>query len=251
MKRFYLTSIYLFLYAPIAILVIYSFNNASFTNSVWQGFTWDWYHTLFNDSQIITNTLHSLTISTVAATLTAILGGLITTVFSFYRFAGRKLMKNSLLIYVVLPDIVIGTSLLMIFHVLHWSLGFWTLLIGHLMLCLPFVVITLDARMHDLDPFLFEAAKDLGASDTTIIRQILLPLMLPALLAAWLLSFTLSFDDVIISFFLTGPDYQVLSLYVYSMVKLGISPEINAICAVIFGVSLVLVTTAYGLLKRQ
>ncbi|GJM07564.1 MAG: spermidine/putrescine ABC transporter permease PotC [marine bacterium B5-7] len=254
MNRFlpkaYLSLVYLFLYLPIIIMIIYAFNNTNYPSSHWYGGTLHWFRALKQDSQLITNTLHSLTVASLASSIAVFFGAIISFALLCYRFAGRKVLKHTLLIYIVLPDILIATALFTLFHLFHFPTGFMTLLIGHILLCLPFVVMMLNSRLHDLDPYLFEAAKDLGASDWIVFIKVLLPLAMPAILAGWLLSFTLSLDDVIISFFLTGPSYQVLSLYIYSMVKVGVSPEINAICAVLFGFSLFLVASATALMRR-
>jgi spermidine/putrescine transport system permease protein len=148
------------------------------------------------------------------------------------------------------PDIVMAISLLALFLVLGAQLGFFTLLIAHITFCLPFVVVTVYSRLNGFDVKMLEAAKDLGASEWVILKQIILPLAKPAVAAGWLLSFTLSLDDVIISSFVTGPTYEILPLKIYSMVKVGISPEVNALATVMLIVSLILVV-ASQLLARE
>ena len=168
-----------------------------------------------------------------------------------YRFAGRKVLNGTLFSLIILPDLVLGISLLLLVHMLGIPLGFLTLAIGHITLCLPFVAITINSRLVDIDPRLFEAARDLGASEVTVLWRVLLPQIVSSLIAAWLMSFTLSMDDVIISFFVTGPSFQVLPLYIYSLVRLGITPEINALCSIIFFATLVLILGAqWGIRKK-
>ncbi|MGU3842160.1 ABC transporter permease subunit, partial [Vibrio diabolicus] len=149
------------------------------------------------------------------------------------------------------PDIVMAISLLALFLVLGAQLGFFTLLIAHITFCLPFVVVTVYSRLNGFDVKMLEAAKDLGASEWVILKQIILPLAKPAVAAGWLLSFTLSLDDVIISSFVTGPTYEILPLKIYSMVKVGISPEVNALATVMLVVSLILVVISQLLAREK
>ncbi len=144
-----------------------------------------------------------------------------------------------------------GISLLILFSLLKITLGFWSLLLAHITFCIPFVVVTVYSRIVSFDQYIFEAAKDLGAKDTIILRRIILPLLWPALFAGWLLSFTLSIDDVIISYFVAGPHFEIFPLKIYSMVRLGVNPEINALCTVTFGLTLLLVVMSQLALRRK
>jgi spermidine/putrescine transport system permease protein len=134
---------------------------------------------------------------------------------------------------------------------LGMSLGFWSLLFSHITFCLPFVVITVYSRLKGFDVRMLEAAKDLGASETTILRKIILPLAMPAVAAGWLLSFTLSMDDVVVSSFVTGPTFEILPLKIYSMVKVGVSPEVNALATILMLLSLLLVAASQWLLRDR
>lgn len=134
-----------------------------------------------------------------------------------------------------------GISLLILFFLLKMRLGFWSLLLSHITFCIPFVAVTVYSRLSGLDKNVFEAARDLGANDFMSFRRIIIPMLWPAILAGWLLSFTLSLDDVIISFFVTGPDFQILPLYIYSLVRIGLKPELNALCSVMFAITLFIV----------
>ena len=238
LRIFYLLFAYSFLYVPLFILIAFSFYTKD------HQFTWEWYQQILQDPNLWTVSSHSLVVAMTAATLSTLLGTLAALVLTRYRFLGRKVLNGVLLSYVILPDLVIGISALLLMHLTHIPLGFVTLLMGHMMLCLPFVVITVNSRLLDFDTRLFEAAKDLGASEFLIFTKIIIPLLLPAIIAAWLMCFTLSMDDVIISFFLTGPEFQVLPLYIYSLVRLGITPEINALCSIIFMAMLALILLA-------
>lgn len=254
MKRFaaqaYLVLIYLFFYLPIAVLIVYSFNDASFS-LLWHGFTWEWYHHLLADTSLQMVALHSLLVGVLAASLASLFGTLIATSLYRYRFYGKNFLHSLLFVLIVSPDIVMAIALLILFSMLKAHLGFWTLLAAHTTFCTPFVAVTVYSRITSMDHNIFEAAKDLGASDYMVFRRIFIPLLWPAILAGWLLSFTLSLDDVIISFFVTGPEFNILPLEIFSMVKLGVKPEINALCSVMFGLTLLLALISQLALRKK
>src|SRR5579872_2307010 len=221
LKGSYLAAIYLFFYFPIAVLIVYSFNRSAYS-LVWQGFSMTWYHQLFNDSALFEVAWHSLAVAIIAASSATIIGTMASVTLYRYRFLGRKLLHALIFVLIVSPDIVMGISLLILFATTHTSLGFLTLLLSHITFCIPFVVVTVYSRLTGIDKNIFEAAKDLGANDFIIFIRIILPLIMPAVIAGWLLSFTLSMDDVIISFFVTGPNFEILPLKIYSLVRLGV-----------------------------
>jgi spermidine/putrescine transport system permease protein len=249
-KTLYLTAIYGFLYLPIAVLIIYSFNNAVFS-ATWQGTTLKWYSTLFHDPKLLRLTQNSLLLATLAASIATFLGILGSSALFHYRFWSRYLLNGLIFTLVTAPDLVFGISMLLLFTIFQFPLGFWSLLIAHITFCLPFVMVTLHSRLKTLNPHLFESAKDLGATDFIVFRRITLPLMLPALIAGWLLSFTLSIDDVIISFFVSGPNFQILPLYIYSEVRTGVTPEINALCTLLLAFTALLIFTAHYFSYRK
>jgi spermidine/putrescine transport system permease protein len=247
-KSLFITIVYLFLYLPVAIFIIYSFNNAKFS-SMWNGATLHWYRVLFSDIPLLIVTGHSLVIAVLAASMATFVGALGACALFRYRFFGKKLLDGLIFVLIIVPDLVFGISLLVLYVTLKIQLGFWTLLLAHITFCLPFVVVTVYGRLDGTDKNILEAAKDLGASDYLIFKRIILPLMIPALIAGWLLSFTLSMDDVIVSFFVSGPTYQILPLYIYSQIHVGITPEINALCTLIFVFTVTLVLASRFLLK--
>lgn len=236
----YLTAVYLFFYIPIIVLIVYSFNKAQYS-LVWHGFSMRWYYELFSDSDLWIAVCHSLILGIVAATIAMCIGGLAAICLYRYQFFGRKILYGLVFILILSPDIVMGISLLILFSLVKISLGFWSLLLAHITFCIPFVVVTVYSRIVSFDQYIFEAAKDLGATDTVIFTRVILPLLWPAFMAGWLLSFTLSLDDVIISYFVAGPDFEILPLKIYSMVRLGVKPEINALCTVTFLLTLILI----------
>jgi spermidine/putrescine transport system permease protein len=195
--------------------------------------------------------LNTLMVATLAATFASALGTLAALVLHRYRFPGRKVLHGSIFVLTVSPDIVMGIAMLMFFIAAKIELGFLTLLIAHITLCLPFVAVTVLARLAEFDENIIEAAKDLGATESRAFRHIILPMIMPAVAAGWLLSFTLSMDDVLISFFVTGPTFEILPLKIYSMVRLGVKPDINALSAVMFTLTVVLVLAAHALTRTR
>lgn len=249
LKNSYLTFIIAFLYLPIIVLIVFSFNAAKYAMT-WHGFSLQWYQVLFADDDLIRTAWHSAILGFSAATCTVVLGTLITTALYRYHFAGRKLLHNLLLVLIIAPDLVIGIILLILFSTTKVPLGFCSLLLAHITICLPFATLTIYSRAVTLDPNYFEAAKDLGANDTKVFFKILVPLLRPAILAAWLLAFAISLDDVIVSFFVSGPAFSILPLKIYSMTRLGITPEINALSSILLCATLVLILS-YQFIQRK
>ncbi|ELA7337077.1 TPA: spermidine/putrescine ABC transporter permease PotC [Vibrio parahaemolyticus] len=246
----FMALVYAFLYLPIIVLIVNSFNANKF-GMKWGGFTTKWYETLVNNDSLMQAAWHSLNVAVFSATAATIIGSLTAVALFRYSFKGKGAVNGMLFVVMMSPDIVMAISLLALFLVLGAQLGFFTLLIAHITFCLPFVVVTVYSRLNGFDVKMLEAAKDLGASEWVILKQIILPLAKPAVAASWLLSFTLSLDDVIISSFVTGPTYEILPLKIYSMVKVGISPEVNALATVMLIVSLVLVVISQLLAREK
>jgi len=249
-KGFYAGMVYLFLYLPLAVMAAYSFNASKYSLS-WKGFTLEWYVRLLHNTTLLNAALRSLTIATVSASVACIVGTLAAFMLHQYRFKGRRAVFGSLFIMMMSPDIVIAISLLVFFLAAGLSLGFWTLLLAHVTLCVPFVAATVYSRFRGFDRSVVEAARDLGASESQVFRRIVLPMALPGLMAGWLLSFTMSLDDVIISFFTTGPTYEVLPLRIYSMVRLGIKPDVNALSVLMIIITVAVVMLSRRLLKEK
>ncbi len=249
-SRLFLLLIYAFLYVPIIVLIIYSFNNSQYS-MLWHGFTWAWYQQLSSDSDLISSAVNSIALGVSASSIATLLGTLCAVSLYRYNFKGQKLLYFTVFLLILMPDIVIGTSLLILFSTANFELGFFSLLIAHITLCLPFVVIVIYSRLTTVDENIFEAALDLGATNSIIFKRILIPLLTPGLIAAWLLSFTLSLDDVIISYFVSGPNFQILPLQIFSMVKLGVDPEINALTSIIFAITVLFVLISHFSLRKK
>lgn len=246
----FMALIYAWFYIPIVILIVNSFNASRFGIN-WQGFTTQWYHLLLNNDSLLQAAQHSLIMGVLSASSATLIGSLTAVALYRYRFRGKPFVSGMLFVVMMSPDIVMAISLLVLFMLLGISLGFWSLLFSHITFCLPFVVITVYSRLKGFDVRMLEAAKDLGASETTILRKIILPLAMPAVAAGWLLSFTLSMDDVVVSSFVTGPTFEILPLKIYSMVKVGVSPEVNALATILMLLSLLLVAGSQWLLRDR
>lgn len=246
----FMSIIYAYLYIPIIILIVNSFNSSRFGIN-WKGFTTDWYAILFNNDSLLQAAGHSLTMAVTSATFATLIGSLAAVALYRYRFRGKKFVGGMLFVVMMSPDIVMAISLLVLFMILGVSLGFWSLLFSHITFCLPFVVVTVYSRLSGFDVKMLEVAKDLGAGEFTILRKIIMPLAMPAVASGWLLSFTLSMDDVVVSSFVTGPSYEILPLKIYSMVKVGVSPEVNALATILLGLSLVLVLISQLILRDR
>jgi len=246
----FMAIIYAWFYIPIVILIVNSFNASRFGIN-WQGFTTRWYSLLLNNDSLIQAAQHSLIMGVLSASCATMIGALTAVALFRYRFRGKPFVSGMLFVVMMSPDIVMAISLLVLFMLLGMSLGFWSLLFSHITFCLPFVVITVYSRLKGFDVRMLEAAKDLGASETTILRKIILPLAMPAVAAGWLLSFTLSMDDVVVSSFVTGPTFEILPLKIYSMVKVGVSPEVNALATILMLLSLLLVAASQWLLRDR
>jgi putrescine transport system permease protein len=229
-----------FLYLPMVILVIYSFN-ASRLVTVWGGWSLRWYSEFFNDRAMLEAAWTSFRVAAVSATIATLLGTLAAVALSRgERFKGRTLFSGMLYAPLVMPEVITGLSLLLLFVALNAERGFWTVTIAHTTLTMCFVAVVVQSRLGSLDRSLEEAAMDLGCDPPRAFVAVTLPLILPAIAAGWMLAFTLSLDDLVIASFTTGPGSATLPIRIYSEVRLGVKPEINAICtlaiAVIAGV---------------
>ena len=239
----YVFCIYLFLYLPIMILVAYSFNRSKL-NAIWTGFTLNWYIALARDTTIVHAAWNSLIVAIFSTIIAATIGTLGAIGMFRYRFRGKTVLSALLYIPMIMPEIVMGISLLVFFSMIKVPLGLISLILAHATFCIPFVALTVIARLEGFDRHLEEAAMDLGANNLQTLRYVTIPVIRPGILAGMLLSFTLSLDDVIISFFVSGPGSMTLPLKIYSMVKVAVTPEINALSTVMIVITLVLVLVA-------
>jgi putrescine transport system permease protein len=246
-----LTLGFAFLYLPIAILVIYSFN-ASRLVAVWGGWSTRWYAALLQDSALLEAAFTSLRIAFLSATVATVLGTMAAvTLVRMGRFRGR--LPFAALIYapIVMPEVITGLALLLLFVAIDFDRGFWTVTIAHTTITMCFVTLVVQARLVSFDRGLEEAAMDLGSPPLRTFLTITLPLIWPAIAAGWMLAFTLSLDDLVIASFTTGPGATTLPIRIYSDVRLGVKPEINAICTIMIAVVAAGIVAASLVIKRS
>jgi len=248
---------FIFLYAPIVSLIVFSFNESRLV-TVWSGFSTRWYGELLSNDQILSAAWISAQIAVISASLATVLGTLGAFVLvRFTRFRGRLLLTGMMTAPLVMPEVITGLSLLLLFvameGVLGWPAGrgMTTVVIAHTTFCLAFVAVIAQSRLRDMDESLEEAARDLGASPVRVFFDITLPVMAPALIAGWLLAFTLSLDDLVIASFVSGPGASTLPMVIFSKVRLGVSPDVNALATIIIGIVAVAVAIAGWQLRRQ
>ncbi|MGN6570944.1 MAG: ABC transporter permease [Pseudolabrys sp.] len=239
-----------FLYLPIAILVIYSFN-ASRLVTIWGGWSLEWYRELLHDQAILDATWMSLRIGALSATAATVLGTLAAVALTRRRrFRGRLLFSGMVYAPLVMPEVITGLSLLLLFVASGVDRGFWTVTAAHTTLTMCFVTVIVQSRLIGFDRSLEEAAMDLGCPPLKTFLTITLPLIMPAVAAGWMLAFSLSLDDLVIASFTTGPGATTLPIRIYSQVRLGVKPEINAICTIMIAV-VALATIASSLAAKR
>ncbi|WP_105402175.1 MULTISPECIES: ABC transporter permease [Neorhizobium] len=230
-----LTLGFAFLYIPIIILVVYSFN-ASKLVTVWGGFSLQWYKTMWSNQGLMDAAWVTARVGIISATIGTVLGTLAAlSLVRFTRFPGRMLFSGMIYAPLVMPEVITGLSMLLLFVAVGIDRGFWTVIIAHTTFTMCYVAIVVQSRLLTFDRSLEEAALDLGCPPVKTFFKITLPLIFPAVIAGWMLAFTLSLDDLVIASFTTGPGATTLPIKIYSQVRLGVTPEINAICTILIG----------------
>jgi len=245
-----MTLVILFLYLPILIVILYSFN-VSKNAGMMTGLTLDWYRQLFKNAEIARTLMNSLKLAAVSVSAAGVIGTLGAVALARRNLRLQGLMEGIASLPILIPEIVLGMSFLAAFTFIGLQLGMLTLVLAHITFCIPYIFIIVKGRLAGLDPQLEEAARDLGATPIRVFMDITMPLISPAILAGMLLAFAMSFDDVIISFFVTGPGAQTLPLKVYSSLKVGVSPEINALCTIMLGVVFLFVAVSQRIRARK
>ncbi len=221
--------VFAFLYIPILLLVVFSFN-ASKLNIRWEGFTTQWYDALFSNKTLVVAFQNSLIVACVTTVLATTLGTIGAWMLHRYRFPFQRAIGLLIFVPMVMPEVLMGVSLLVLFvQLLNIPLGFTTLVIAHTTFCFPFVLVGVQARLQGIDPFLEEAAMDLGATPVQAFWKVIVPYLMPAIVSGALMSFTLSLDEYIVSVFTTGAQTQTLPLKVFGMAKVGLNPQLNAL----------------------
>jgi spermidine/putrescine transport system permease protein len=232
--------VFAFLYIPILLLVVYSFNDSKL-NLQWVGFTTKWYGLLLQNEVLIRAFQNSLIVACVTTVLSVVIGTSAAWLLYRYRFPAQQTLGLLIFIPMVMPEVLMGVSLLVLFVNLGLPLGYTTLIIAHTTFCFPFVLVGVQARLQGIDPALEEAALDLGATPLKAFWLVIVPYLMPAIIAGALMAFTLSFDEYIVTIFTSGADSQTLPLKVYGMVRVGLNPQLNALSTLFIGATALLV----------
>ncbi|MGH8756397.1 MAG: ABC transporter permease, partial [Burkholderiales bacterium] len=233
--------VYAFLYVPLVIVVVYSFNDSRLS-AEWVGFTLNWYNVLFNDQQMIRAAVNSLTIAVTSSIVATALGTMAGIAIHRYKL---KFLPFMVITPVAMPEILLGVSLLLFFiQVMNLTLGMLSIIIAHITFCIGFVAIVVRARLAGMDESIFEAARDLGATPWQTFKLVTFPLIMPGVIAGALMSFTLSIDDFVITFFTAGVGVSTLPLQIYSMIKIAVTPEVNAVSTLLMLLTLTTIIIA-------
>lgn len=238
-KRFYTLLIFGFLYAPIAVLAVFSFNDSKST-AKWEGFTLDWYQSLFQNSYIMKSLYYTVLVAIISAIVSTIIGTFAAFGIFYMKAWKQKLILNINSIPILNPDIVTGISLMTLFVALNMQLGLLTMIIAHVTFCIPYVILSVLPKLKQMPGEMLEAALDLGATPWYAFRKVIFPEIKAGVITGALIAFTLSIDDFVISFFNTGSGVTNLSIAIYSMARRGIKPEINALSTLMFITVLIL-----------
>jgi len=239
-KKIYTFLIFLFLYAPIIVLIVFSFNESK-SRAHWTGFTFKWYVEMFKDQQIMTSLYNTVTIALIASIFATVLGTAAAIGIHHMKKTPKTIMTNLTYLPVLNPDIVTGISLMLLFILVKFPRGFFSMLLAHITFNLPYVILSVMPKLKQLDNHVYDAALDLGATPAYAFWKVILPQIAPGIFTGFLLAMTMSIDDFVISFFKTGPGVSNLAITIYSMARKGISPKINAVLSILFaGVILML-----------
>jgi spermidine/putrescine transport system permease protein len=239
----YIGLVLVLMYVPILLVILYSFNQSRIS-SLWGGFSLDWYVELFRDRIMFSALRNSIVLGLSSSLASGIIGSLAAAGFSRVRLPGGKAVEQLALLPLMIPEIVMGMVSLAFFSLLALPFGMLTLVIAHTVMCVPYVYLLVKARLDGLDKSYVEAAKDLGAGEFRAFYDITLPMILPALVSGMMISFAMSFDDVIISVFVTGADTNTLPIRIYSQMRFGVTPKTNALCTLLFAVTVLLALAA-------
>lgn len=248
-SKIYLTVVMLITYLPIFMVVLFSFNDSKLPVS-WKGFTWQWYETLFHDAAIMEALRNSLVLGFISCAAAAVIGTLGAIGMARVNFKSKGMIEYLSTIPIMVPEIILGMVFIAFFSLLHLPFGMVTLVIAHTAFSIPYVFMMVKARLVGIDKSLEEAARDLGASPVRIFWDITLPLIMPAVASGCLLAFAMSFDDVVISIFVNGARLSTLPIKVYTQLKTGVTPEINALCTIIL-IVVVLVMLVVSFFRRE
>jgi spermidine/putrescine transport system permease protein len=241
---------FVFMYLPILILMVYSFNESAYSAG-WEGFSLKWYQKLFLDPRILTALKNSVTVALCAVAISAVLGTLMAVGLARYQFFGKKLYQGIAYLPLIVPDIAIAVATLVFLAAVGIGLSLWTIVAAHIVFCLAYIAIAVSTRLADLDRHLEEAALDLGATPVQSFIQVLLPQLMPGIVSGCLIAFVLSMDDLLIASFTAGAGATTLPMEIFSRIRTGVKPDINALSVILIGVSGILAFVAESLRYRS
>ena len=241
LRNLFIILVFIFLYLPIAVLVIYSFNKAK-TNIVFTGFTTKWYNELFKNRDLLEAFINTIIIAVTSTVTSTVIGTTAAVGLFKYKFFGKNFVNKLLYIPIIIPEIVLGIALLSVYTLMNLNLGMFTLILSHIAFSIPFVITSVRSTLSDTTKKIEEAAEDLGASKFKVFKEITLPLIRPGVISGATLAFTLSMDDVVISYFTAGPGSNTLPLKIYSMIKTGITPDVNALTSLMLLTVIIILT---------
>jgi spermidine/putrescine transport system permease protein len=242
--------VFLFFYLPIAILVLFSFNQSKL-NIVWTGFTFEWYAALWRDTVLVRTLQNSLIVATATTAVSVVLGTAGGWLLYRFRYRASGFLETLVFMPMIVPEVILGVSLLILFVTIGLQLGYTTIVISHVTFCFPFVMAAVQARLAGLDPALEEAALDLGATPLQAFSKVLVPYLMPAIVSGALMSFTLSLDELIVTYFTASARTRTLPLEIFGRVKKGLDPSLNAISTVLIGVTVLAVFLTEMLRRRN
>lgn len=250
-RNLFLIMVFIFLYLPIIVLVVFSFNDTKL-NILFEGFTTKWYGILWENRTLLEAFFNTLLVAFISTIISTLIGVISAVGLHKFTFCLKGFINQLLYIPIVIPEIVLGISLLSIYTLFKMSLGIGTLILAHVTFCIPFVIVSVRSTLEGMNPYLEEASSDLGANSLQTFFRVTLPGIMPGILSGAMLSFTLSMDDVVISYFTAGPDANTLPLHIYSMIKSGITPDVNALFSLMLAITFIVLTIyAVILFKRR
>lgn len=249
-KNLLVTLVFIFLYLPIFILIVYSFNSSSM-NILFESFTFDWYVNLFKNTDLIESFVNTIIVALTSTIISTIIGTISAYGLYKYDFPFKKIINSLLYIPIVIPEIVLGISLLSVYTLMRFELSIITIILSHIAFSIPFVVVSVKTTLNSQTIYYEEAARDLGASNYRIFKDIILPIITPGIVSGATLAFTLSLDDVVISYFTSGPGSNTLPLYIYSLIKTGITPDVNALSTLLVLITFIILTSLTIIQSRK
>ena len=250
LKNIFVGLVFFFLYLPIIILVILSFNTSKM-NIIFEGFTLKWYNVLFHNRDLLEAFINTMIIAVTSTAVSTVVGTIGAVGLNKYDFFGKSLINKLIYIPIVIPEIVLGISLLSMYTLLKLELGMTTLILSHIAFSIPFVVVSVRSVLNPVIKTYEEAARDLGASELTTFFKIVLPSIMPGVISGATLAFTLSMDDVVISYFTAGPGSNTLPLQIYSIIKTGITPDVNALSTLLLLATIIILTMSAFIQSRK